>query len=92
MKKLIFGLGLLLSGVIGFVGWSIAVTQTVQPGARSDVFGCCDGLELGVLLVFVVMLVAGLIISCREFISPHCVKSFGRKMLEFCLYSGGKID
>ena len=68
MKKLIFGLGLLLSGVIGFVSWSIAVTQTVQPGARSDVFGCCDSLEWGVLLVFVVMLVAGLIISSCEVI------------------------
>ena len=68
MKKVIFGLGLLLSGVIGFVGWSIAVTQTVQPGARSDVFGCCDSLEWGVLLVFVVMIVAGLIISSREVI------------------------
>lgn len=66
MKKLIFGLGLLLSGVIGFVGWSVAVTQTVQPGARSSVFGCFTGSEWLVLAVFAVMAVVGLFIAIKE--------------------------
>ena len=35
MKRMLFGIGLLLSGTTGFAGWGIAATQTVQPGARS---------------------------------------------------------
>lgn len=63
MKKLFFGLGLLLSGVIGFAGWCIAVTQIVQPGARTSVLGCFGTEEWIVLLVFALMAAAGLIIS-----------------------------
>lgn len=66
MKKLIFGLGLLLSGIIGFVGWSIAAALTVQPGSRSEVFGCFDKFESMVLVVFVAMAVMGLVIAIKE--------------------------
>ena len=46
MKKVIIGATMLLSGVIGLVGWFIACALTVQPGARSRVWGCLDGMEL----------------------------------------------
>lgn len=66
MKKLIFGLGLLLSGVIGFVGWCIAVTQRVQPGAVSNVFACISGIEQIVLAVFTLMAIVGTFIASKE--------------------------
>lgn len=65
MKKLIFGLGLLLSGVIGFVGWCIAVAQIVQPGARSIVFSCFTGIEWIVLAIFAIMAIVGLFIAIK---------------------------
>lgn len=67
MKKMIFGLGLLLSGIIGFTGWCIAAIQTVEPGARSSILGCLNGEEWIVLLIFAVMAVVGLLISVVEF-------------------------
>ncbi len=66
MKKLILGLGLLLSGVIGFVGWCIAVVQTVQPGARSVVFGCFNGIEWIVLALFAILAIVGLLIAIKS--------------------------
>ena len=45
MKKVITGAAMLISGVIGFVGWFIACALTVQPGARSRVWGCLNGME-----------------------------------------------
>lgn len=66
MKKLLFSLGLLISGVIGFVGWSIAVTQIVQPGARSTVLGCFYDTDWIVLALFTAMIVAGLVLSVKE--------------------------
>ena len=67
MKRMIFGLGLLLSGVIGFVGWCIAAVQKVEPGARSRITECLNGEEWIVLLIFAAMAVAGLVISVMEF-------------------------
>ncbi|MBD5527481.1 MAG: hypothetical protein HDR02_03605 [Lachnospiraceae bacterium] len=66
MKKMVFGIGLLLSGIIGFVGWCIAAVLLVEPGARSRILGCLNGEEWIVLLIFAVMAVAGLIISVIE--------------------------
>lgn len=66
MKKLLFGLGLLLSGVIGFAGWCIAVAQTTQPGAVSIIFGCFSGIEWIVLDIFAIMAIAGLFIAIKE--------------------------
>lgn len=65
MKKLLYGLGLFLSGVIGFVGWACAVTQSVERGARSTVFSCFNEWEALFLLVFAAMAVLGLIIARR---------------------------
>lgn len=65
MKKLLYGLGLFLGGVIGFVGWACAVTQSVERGARSTVFACFGEWELLLLLVFAVMAIVGLLIARR---------------------------
>lgn len=65
MKKLLFALGLLLSGVIGFVGWTIAVVCNCQPGANSVVFGCFRGAEWGVLVLFAALAVVGLVLAIR---------------------------
>ena len=69
MKKVIIGAVMLLSGVIGLVGWFIACALTVQPGARSRVWGCLNGLEWGPVIVFTVLAVYGLILAlknCKE--------------------------
>ena len=47
MKKLLFSLTLFLSGIIGFVGWSIAVTQFVYPSRSRTVLGCFSDLDGG---------------------------------------------
>lgn len=54
MKKLVFGLGLLLSGVIGVVGWCIAVGTVFSGG------------EWIVLVLFAIMAVVGLFIAIKE--------------------------
>lgn len=64
---MLFGLGLLLSGIIGFVGWCTTAVQTVQPGAVSSLLGCLNGTEWIVLVIFALMAIAGLIISFIEF-------------------------
>lgn len=66
MKKLLFALGLLLSGVIGFAGWTIAVVCNCQPGANSVVFGCFRGAEWVVLVFFAALAVVGLVLAIRE--------------------------
>ena len=63
MKKTILGSSLLLSGIIAFVGWCIAATQTVQPGARSSVLACLNGSDRIFLIFFAVMAIAGLIMA-----------------------------
>lgn len=65
MKRMLFGIGLLLSGVVGFVGWCIAAALTVEAGARSRIWGCLDGGEWIVLLIFAAMSVAGLFAAIR---------------------------
>ncbi len=65
MKKMIFGTGLLLSGVVGFAGLCIAATQTVEAGSRSSVLGCLHGEDWIVLLAFAAMTIVGLVIAIR---------------------------
>ena len=65
MKKLILGSALLISGVIGFVGWCIAAAQKVEPGAVSNILGCFNGIEWIVLAVFAIMAVVGLFIAIK---------------------------
>ena len=66
MKRLILGLGLLLSGTVGFTGWCIAAVLKVEPGARSRVFGCLNGAEWIPVLFFTAMAIIGLLLAVRE--------------------------
>ena len=66
MKKLLFSLTLFLSGIIGFVGWSIAVTQFVYPSRSRTVLGCFSDLDSVILVIFVVMAITGLVLSMIE--------------------------
>lgn len=65
MKKVITGAAMLLSGVIGFVGWFIACALTVQPGARSRVWGCLNGMEWIPVISFTVLAVYGLVLALK---------------------------
>jgi len=65
MKKVITGAAMLISGVIGFVGWFIACALTVQPGARSRVWGCLNGMEWIPVIVFTVLAVCGLLLALK---------------------------
>ncbi len=66
MKKVIAGAAMLLSGVIGLVGWFIACAITVQPGARSRVWGCLDGMEWAPVIIFTALAVYGLILALKN--------------------------
>ena len=66
MKKVIIGAAMLLSGVIGFVGWFIACALTVQPGARSRVWGCVNGGEWIPAIVFAALAVYGFFIALKS--------------------------
>ena len=65
MKTVITGAAMLISGVIGFVGWFIACALTVQPGARSRVWGCLNGMEWIPVIVFTVLSVCGLLLALK---------------------------
>lgn len=45
MKKLLLGLGMLLSGTVGFTGWCMAAVMKVEPRAQSRIFGCLYGTD-----------------------------------------------
>lgn len=66
MKKVIAGAAMLLSGVIGFVGWFIACALTVQPGAWSRVWRCFDGAEWIPVIVFLALAVYGLVLLLKN--------------------------
>lgn len=66
MKKLLFGLTLFISGVIGFVGWSIAVTQMAREGVYSMVFECFGDFDWIILCIFMIMSIVGLVLSIIE--------------------------
>ncbi len=66
MKKVILGAAMLISGVFGLVGWFIACALTVQPGARSRVWGCLNGMEWIPVIVFVALAVYGLVIAMKN--------------------------
>lgn len=55
MKKLLLGLGMLLSGTVGFTGWCMAAVMKVEPGARSRIFGCLYGTDWLPVLFFAAM-------------------------------------
>ena len=45
MRKQLLGLGMMLSGTVGFTGWCMAAVMKVEPGARSRIFGCLYGTD-----------------------------------------------
>ena len=65
MKKVITGAAMLLSGVIGVVGWFIACALTVQPGARSRVWGCLNGGEWIPVVEFAALAIYGLVLALK---------------------------
>lgn len=66
MKKLLLGLGMLLSGTVGFTGWYMAAVMKVEPGAQSRIFGCLYGTDWLPVLFFAAMATAGLALAVRE--------------------------
>lgn len=66
MKKLILGIGLMLNGVIGAMGWCITAALLVEPGAKSNIWACLDGEEWSVFLIFMVMALVGLLIAIQS--------------------------
>lgn len=66
MKKIILGASMLLSGIIGFVGWIIACVIKVQPGSNSQVIGCLYGTDYIVAAIFLVLAIVGLFITISE--------------------------
>ena len=66
MKKVILGAAMLISGVFGLVGWFIACALTVQPGARSRVWGCLNGMEWTPVIAFLALAVYGLVSALKN--------------------------
>jgi uncharacterized membrane protein len=66
MKKTILGSALMLSGVIGFVGWIIACTNTVESGAWSGILGNLKGADFIVSIIFIVISVLGFLVTLRS--------------------------
>ena len=66
MKKVVIGAAMLISGVIGLVGQFIACALTVQPGGRSRVWGCLDGMEWLPVIAFTVLAVYGLVLALKN--------------------------
>ena len=55
-------------GIIGFVGWAIACSNLVQPGARSDLFSLFGLMDLPnglIWLGFAIMAVIGLVLCVK---------------------------
>lgn len=57
---------MLLSGTVGFTGWCMAAVMKVEPGARSQIFGCLYGTDWLPVLFFAAMAAAGLALAVRE--------------------------
>ena len=66
MKKVILGASMLISGVFGLVGWFIEYALTVQPGARSRVRGCLNGMEWTPVIAFLALAVYGLVLALKN--------------------------
>lgn len=66
MKKFILGVSMLLSGVIGFVGWIIACVIKVQPGSNSQVIACLNGTDYIFAAIFLILAIIGLFVAIFE--------------------------
>ena len=63
MKKVIFGSALMISGMIGSVGWLIAEMSIVQRGAWSDALSILGTQSGFIMLFFFVVSVIGMVIA-----------------------------
>ncbi len=64
MKHFVLGIALFVSGVIGFVGWSIACVCSESSGVYDSVFSYADcGADIIVLSVYAAMSGIGLLIA-----------------------------
>lgn len=66
MKKLIFGCTLILSGIMGFVGW---VNACVTGPAYTSTFSYVESSSFTdwiIIILFAVMAVAGFVIAIKE--------------------------
>lgn len=66
MKKMLFACTLIMGGIIGMVGWTIACAQTVELGAKADVIQTINTpKEIIIFIIFIVMLISGLLYGIR---------------------------
>ena len=63
MKKVIFGSALMISGMIGCVGWLIAEMSIVQRGAWSDALSVLGTPSGFLMLFFFIVSIAGMVIA-----------------------------
>ena len=67
LKQLLLGAVLLEGGILGFVGFLIACTQKVVPGAISTVLGCVHGAKDWIFVLgFAAMAVVGLVVAVKS--------------------------
>ncbi len=66
MKKTVFGCALMISGMIGSVGWLIAGALLVQNGAWSTLFNIFNRADGAVIIIFFLISVAGGIIAATS--------------------------
>lgn len=66
MKKMIFGCALMISGMIGAVGWLIASVSLVQDGAWSSLFNVFSDIEGWIVILFFMAAVIGGIMAARS--------------------------
>lgn len=66
MKKLVFGCALMISGMIGSVGWLIAGASLVQNGAWSTLFNIFSKADGAVVIIFLLISIAGGIIAATS--------------------------
>ncbi len=66
MKKLIFGCTLMLCGIIGAIGQTVALTSLVQPGAWSSVMNIFfDGIDSVIIILFFALAFIGAVIAIK---------------------------
>ena len=66
MKKIVFGSALMLSGVVGYVGWLIACVHKTAGGSFSRVLSYPQGSDYLVGGLFIALGIIGIAVCVRE--------------------------